>query len=114
MAPNRRSFVRKLGIAGAAVGAAATVGVEKANAQTTTDIDVLNFALNLEFLEAEFYTVATTGKTLKESGLSVGSKPALSRAATRFRFPTAWFSHKRWHWRLPPMSALTWLSCRAR
>jgi hypothetical protein len=86
MAPNRRSFVRKLGIAGAAVGAAATVGVEKASAQTTTDIDVLNFALNLEFLEAEFYTVATTGKTLKESGLSVGSKPGTVSGGNQVAF----------------------------
>jgi hypothetical protein len=75
MASNRRSFVKKLGIAGAALGAVATLGVEKASAATATDVDVLNFALNLEFLEAEFYTVATTGKTLKQSGLSVGSSP---------------------------------------
>lgn len=75
MASNRRSFVRKLGIATAAVGAAATLGVENADAQTSTDVNVLNFALNLEFLEAEFYTVATTGKTLAQSGLSVGSNP---------------------------------------
>ena len=72
---NRRNFVRKIGIAGAALGAVAAVGVKPAMAQTTTDIDVLNFALNLEFLEAEFYTVATTGKTMEASGYNVGPNP---------------------------------------
>jgi hypothetical protein len=66
-APNRRSFVRKLGIAGAVLGAATRTGF----AQTIADSDILNFALNLEYLEAEFYTVATTGKTISQAGLSV-------------------------------------------
>src|SRR5471030_2161783 len=69
--PNRRSFVTKLGLAGAAAGAmAATKGI----AQTPpgpTDIDILNFALNLEYLEAEFYTYATTGASISQLGISV-------------------------------------------
>ncbi len=77
MASNRRSFVRKLGIATAAAGAVATLGVKNADAQTSTDINVLNFALNLEFLEAEFFTVATTGKTLAASGINVGPSPGV-------------------------------------
>ena len=85
-ASNRRSFVRKMGIASAALGAAATIGVKPAQAQTTTDIDVLNFALNLEFLEAEFYTVATTGKTMEQSGYNVGPNPGPTTGGNMVNF----------------------------
>ncbi len=69
-APNRRSFVRKLGLAAASVGAIAVTSKE-AEAATATDVEVLNFALNLEFLEAEFYTYATTGGSITNYGISI-------------------------------------------
>jgi hypothetical protein len=38
--------------------------------------DILNFALNLEYLEAEFYTYATTGKSITSFG--IGTKGQVS------------------------------------
>src|SRR5215469_10587007 len=49
--------------------------------------DILNFALNLEYLEAEFYTYATTGKSIKSFGIGTkgpasGSNPTAGGATT--------------------------------
>lgn len=72
-APNRRSLLRKIGIASAALGAGVvTSGLKlKADPATPAYTDVLQFALNLEYLEADFYTVATTGKTIDQMGIPV-------------------------------------------
>jgi len=55
----------------------------KANAQTTlTDTDYLNFALNLEYLEAEFYTLASAGQTIDQIGIGIGAGPSATGGGT--------------------------------
>lgn len=79
-ATNRRKFLKTLGIATAAVSTMA-VSEPSANAQTMTEIDVLNFALNLEYAEAEFYTYGQYGHGIEQmgigiSGIATGSNPS--------------------------------------
>ncbi len=89
--PARRSFMKGAGMTGLGLAAAAVAGVRlgaldslpgasklglgtrgvKAASSLTPDIEVGQFALNLEYLEAEFYTMAVTGKTLAQSGFDV-------------------------------------------
>jgi hypothetical protein len=72
--PNRRSFLKTMGVATAGVTALSMAGLTPAQGQTTTEVEVLKFALNLEYLESEFYTYALFGQGIELFGIGVSGE----------------------------------------
>ena len=82
----RRRDLFKAVIGAAAVGAGAFAFASPAAAQTVTDNDILNFALNLEYLEAQFYSYAARGvgldAALQTGVTTAGAQGAVSTSGT--------------------------------
>jgi hypothetical protein len=74
---NRKDAVTTVGTGLLATAMLASIGAipgRASTAQAVSDIDILNFALNLEYLEAEFYYNATTGKGIGAAGIGTSGK----------------------------------------
>lgn len=80
---DRRAFLGRAGLLGTAAAmapafASAIFGASSAEAAISLprsgrsrDLAILNFALNLEYLEAEFYTLAERGQTIDQVGVGI-------------------------------------------
>ncbi len=85
---SRRAALRNLSGSTLAVMAGLAMGQAPAQAQTTTgasiarDIDILNFALNDEYLESEFYSYATAGKGIETFGVGITGQNGTGATAT--------------------------------
>ena len=89
---SRRSAMRRFGL-GTGIATAVVAGVaataQPAEAAGLSDTDILNFALNLEYLEAEFYLRAFLGTGLQASDVTgIGTQGAVTGgSAVPFQSP---------------------------
>jgi hypothetical protein len=66
--PNPKRFMMKLNTATERMGGGGSPS------EAISETDILNFALNLEYLEAEFYTYAVEGKSITSFGIGIDGK----------------------------------------
>ena len=94
MQAGRRAFLQTLGLTAAGVatlGGGVALTSSSAEAQAVTDTDILNFALNLEYLEAEFYQVAAFGTPLPPNLTSGTGKLGVVIGGRQVTFATPLF-----------------------
>jgi hypothetical protein len=97
---SRRTFLAGAGTAAAASVLAGCGGSSTPPATTPpvtppvtpaiTDADILTFALNLEYLEAEYYLYASTGSGLSSADAGTGAGTTIVPSTTRVPFATSY------------------------
>ena len=92
---SRRKFLAKaMGMGAAGAAGMSLLGGQEAAAQATapSDLAILQFALNLEYLEGEFYSYAFNGSSLAAQGITVTGSgtagPTTVRSNPRVPFTT--------------------------
>ena len=96
---SRRNAIKNLGLGGVALVASGTIlagtnvfneevveASSRTNSMGVTDVDILNFALNLEYLEAEFYAYTTTGSGIPDKYLNGVGKEGSTTGGTQTVF----------------------------
>ena len=96
---NRRSFLRRSALVAALSTPAAAFlrSADTAEAAlpfapgTELDLAILNFALNLEYLEGNYYSLGVYGKSVDELGVTLptGSMPPIVKAGPQVKFATS-------------------------
>ena len=90
---NRRRMITGLGLAAGAAGMLGTTGCTTdgtvaipSPTTTPTVVDVLNFALNLEYFEASFYSYIVTGSGLSAADMGTGAGTVTGGAKINFQY----------------------------